>query len=365
MLLYITLFFLLFILTYLEILSNNKQFSQNSIIIVTTFFFILSFIRWDTGTDWEPYFEAFERIKIPWENLSDKYSEFEWGFMVLYNIAKSLSDSYTMMLFIEATILYMCMFHVIKTHSLYPIFSLFIYYCMSFAGIFFVRQNIAMIILLCSLKYIYERKIIPFIIIVCIASLIHRTAIIFLLSYPIYKYYYSLKFIIVSVLITTLLGLFLTKLMLNMIGGLGLGIISAKINAYLDLGENDNSTTFSTTGILIRGLINRAFLVILYLSILNKDRAQNRVLNGLINLNIFGIILYIILTPIAFSLGRVTAYFDILQIFILPYLFTKCTFRAKYTIISLLSIYLFFRLYTAIAAFPQEYIPYKTFIEYY
>ena len=29
---------------------------------------------------------------------------------------------------------------------------------MSFAGIFFVRQNIAMAILLCSLKYIYEKK---------------------------------------------------------------------------------------------------------------------------------------------------------------------------------------------------------------
>jgi len=152
--------------------------------------------------------------------------------------------------------------------------------------------------------------------------------------------------------------------MLTFLGELGLGIISAKVNAYLDAGTDDNATTFSTTGVLIRGLINRAFLIIVYLSILNNERKNNVILNGLINLNILGIILYVILTPIAFSLGRITAYFDILQIFIIPYLFINSSLKTKCNLLFLLSLYLGLRLYTAIAAFPEEYIPYKTFLEY-
>jgi len=364
MILYFFIFFLLLSGALLEIISNNKKFSQSTFTFFIFCFFILSFIRWETGTDWTPYYDVFKSIEIPWETLTDYLHGFEPGFMILYNIAKSISDSYTIMLLIEAIILYFCIYYFIKAHSFYPILSLLIYYSMSFAGIFFVRQNIAMAILLCSLKYIYEKKIIPFILIVIIAASIHRTAIIFLIAYPFFYKFYKLKSIILVTLLASIIGITLGKLMLTFLGELGLGIISAKVNAYLDAGTDDNATTFSTTGVLIRGLINRAFLIIVYLSILNNERKNNVILNGLINLNILGIILYVILTPIAFSLGRITAYFDILQIFIIPYLFINSSLKTKCNLLFLLSLYLGLRLYTAIAAFPEEYIPYKTFLEY-
>lgn len=158
MILYFFIFFLLLSGALLEIISNNKKFSQSTFTFFIFCFFILSFIRWETGTDWTPYYDVFKSIEIPWETLTDYLHGFEPGFMILYNIAKSISDSYTIMLLTEAIILYFCIYYFIKAHSFYPILSLLIYYSMSFAGIFFVRQNIAMAILLCSLKYIYEKK---------------------------------------------------------------------------------------------------------------------------------------------------------------------------------------------------------------
>lgn len=364
MLLYFFIYFLLLSGTFLEVISNNKKFSSNAFAFFIFCFFILSFIRWETGTDWSAYHDVFESLNIPWETLTDHYHGFEPGFMILYNTAKSVSDSYTMMLLIEAAILYICIHYSIRTLSFYPLLSLLIYYSMSFAGIFFVRQNIAMAILLCSLKYLYEKRLLPFIFIVIIASSIHRTAMIFLIAYPFFHKFYKLKSIILISLLASIIGIALGKLMLSFLGELGSGIISAKINAYLDAGSDDNATTFSTTGILIRGLINRTFLILVYVSILNNERKDNTFLNGLINLNILGIILYVILTPIAFSLGRITAYFDILQILIIPYLFINSSLKTKCNLLFLLSLYLGLRLYTAIAAFPDEYIPYKTIFDY-
>lgn len=345
----------------MEVLSKNRKFSIVSLTIVLSFFFVLSFIRWETGTDWNSYLEVFERIKIPWNSLEDKYSEFEIGFMVLYNLARSVSDSYTVMLLVEAVLLYMCVYNALKSQSIFPIFSLLMYYSMSLAGIFFVRQNIAMAILLCSLPYIIDRKPFKFCIIVFMAFLIHRTALIFLIAYPCFFKYYELKTIIIFLFCAIGVGLFLGKLFLGMMSGLELGIVSLKINAYLNMGVEDNSTTFSTTAVLLRGILNRVFLIIIYMSLLNRKRKTNYVLNGLINLNLLGIILYVILTPIAFSLGRITAYFDIMQILILPYLLNICTLRTRCGLMVFLLLYMVFRLYTILAAYPDEYIPYKTF----
>ena len=65
-----------------------------------------------------------------------------------------------------------------------------------------------------------------------------------------------------------------------------------------------------------------------------------------------------------FHLDELQHISNILQIFIIPYLFINSSLKTKCNLLFLLSLYLGLRLYTAIAAFPEEYIPYKTFLEY-
>lgn len=231
---------------------------------------------------------------------------------------------------------------------------------MSLAGIFFVRQTIAMSILLHSLIYIKNRNFLFFFLIVIIATLIHRTAIIFLITYPLFYRHFKLRQIFLIICLTLFLGLFFNRFIINILSNLNLGIISAKINVYLSLGSDESYTTYSSTTVLLRGLLNRLFLIGIYLIILNKIRKNNPFLNGLINLNLLGVILYVLLTPISFSLGRVSVYFDIIQIFILPYLIKYSNKPTRKLLLIFLTLYLGLRLYTIVSSYPEAYIPYKT-----
>ena len=94
------------------------------------------------------------------------------------------------------------------------------------------------------------------------------------------------------------------------------GVIEAKINTYLELGTNDNSMSYSTSFILLKGFANRCVLLILFLFEFKESvRKNDRLLNGLLNVYVFGTILYCSLLPLSISLARVAVYMDIVQIF--------------------------------------------------
>lgn len=360
MLFYIVIFFTIFLMTFLEVISNNKKFSLGGSTIILVLLFILSFVRWECGTDWYSYLSYFNYI-IPWENMFNDGELFEPGFVFINHLSKSISDSYTFFLFIQATILYTYVSLSIYKLSHYYIFSIFTFYCMSFGGVFFVRQTIAMAILLYSITYIVEKKKLPFIITVLLATLIHRTSFIFLLSYPIFYKEYSVKQIILTMSFFTIIGVACTKLLLNSIVGLNLGILSSKLGTYLAYGSDENYTNYSSTANIIRGLLNRGLLIVIYLYILNFKRKKDYILNGMINLNLFGVILYVLFTPLSASLGRITVYFDIIQIFIIPYMFRNMNIKNKLLLLNFIFLYFLLRLVTVIYSFPDEYIPYKTF----
>ena len=127
-------------------------------------------------------------------------------------------------------------------------------------------------------------------------------------------------------------------------------------------GSDESYGAYSSAVVLLRGLINRSLLIAVYLIILNKIRRNKPLLNGLINLNLLGVIFYVTLSPIAYSLSRVTVYFDIMQIFIIPYLFKYANFQTKKILFVLFTLYLAFRLFIIVSTYPDEYIPFKTII---
>lgn len=77
----------------------------------------------------------------------------------------------------------------IKRHSADPVIS-WAYILSIFIYTFILqglRQSIAMSIILLSLKYIYNRDLLKFILLVALATLFHQSAIIFLIAYPLYN----------------------------------------------------------------------------------------------------------------------------------------------------------------------------------
>ena len=203
-----------------------------------------------------------------------------------------------------------------------------------------------------------------FVLMVCLAAQFHRTAWVFLLVYPLFNRYYKLKTIAVLLILSIIGSVLLSKFLFTIIGNLGLGIISQKIEMYLELGADDNTMAFSTTTILIKGLLNRGILLALFFSLLNNVRQYNPTVNGLLNVYVLGTILYCATLPISISLARIAVYMDIVQIFLIPYILeTQSKIGNRIILFGFISLYYLFRLYTSFTAYETAYTPFRTIFE--
>lgn len=352
--------FLLFLLTsILEIVSNNKKYSIIIFLLFVFICYILSFIRWETGTDWTTYYNIYTWIDEPWTNFNNGM---ELGYNFISHLGKAVFNSYTGVLFLFSSIIYITLARTYLLLSKYPITSLFLSFCvLSFAHIMYVRQNIAVVICGLSVYYIIKQKKWNFIIAILVASLFHRTAFIFLLAYPTFHRVFSIKFHILLIIIALTIGTVLGKLFLNFIGSFGLGVISSKIDGYLELGSDDNSMAISTTTVLIKGFINKSIILSLIFYCKCKLKYNTTFFNGLTNLYILGTILYLITLPLSISLARIAVYMDSLQVIFIPYiLYQQRTLYNRVLLFALISCYFYMRFYASFISFQSEYVPFTT-----
>lgn len=357
---YITILFLLLVGSTFEIASNNKKFSLITFSFFILTFYFLSFIRWETGTDWDTYYKMYTWIKEPWENIF--HTGMEPGFAFINNLGKFLFNNYTGVLFLFSTIIYIYLARSYLALSQYPLTSLFIAFCvLSFAHILYVRQNVALVLLCWSVFYIKNRQFKLFLFCVFIASLFHRTAWIFLLAYPVFYKKHSFKFYLITIIASLTIGTIIGKMILGYIGSLGLGIISEKITGYIELGAEDNSTTLSTTSILIKGFINRGVILTLIFYCKYKLKYNSTFFNGLVNIYILGTILYFITLPLSISLARIAVYMDSIQAILIPYIiYNQRHLHNRILFFTIIALYYSARFYTSFISFEYEYVPFKT-----
>lgn len=124
-------------------------------------------------------------------DLSDlfqfNYRGREKGWQLYNHIIKLIiGDRFNLFLAITAFLTLLPIFQLIRKYSSNPTLSVIIYasfllYHFSFSGL---RQALAISITTISYKYIVEKKIVPFVLYIGIASLIHKSASIFLIAYP-------------------------------------------------------------------------------------------------------------------------------------------------------------------------------------
>lgn len=361
MLLYIVIFFLLLGASWFQVVDGgNKRFYHRVFLFFIGAFMLMGALRWQTGTDWAQYEKAFYQTS----SISDIFGiynlEYETGFLILNWFSHFIADHYTACLALQSILIFVLLKDALEQQSISPLLSLLIYFSMSLAGIFFVRQTIAMTMLLFATKYIIERDKKKFVIWVVIAMMFHRTSLAYLIAYWCYNRSIGWSKMCLLFLLSAFCGLVLAKVVLMVLGALDLGIVSLKINAYLNMGEDDNYTVYSTVGTIIRAAFNRGLLFFMYWMFLKNTRKVNPIVNCLININIVGACLYFMLAPIALSLARVTAYFDIVQIFIIPYFFLHRKLGEKALIFFIVIMYSLLRLYVALTSYTDAYIPYKS-----
>ncbi|MCC8062197.1 MAG: EpsG family protein [Rikenellaceae bacterium] len=342
------LYIIFYILGLVALVGIVTNFRQKGSYLVTylgflLLFFLLSFLRWERGADWTAYQGMYDKIS----SLSDATAfgdSFETGYKYLAGIVHAVFDSYTVFLFVQACIITFCMGRTIWRYSPSPIFSLFVYFALIFANIFFVRQYVAIAITMFAFTYIVQRRFWKFALCVLVAMQFHSSALIFLLAYPLYKWRFSTPQLIWSLALSILLSLLLSRVMLTLFGSMG-GFVGDKIANYLGATEGGSgSMKLPTLADLAFGLLSRVFMVVSVLFFLGKSRLKDVRLNGIVNFYLFGIVLYSFTAPISLALVRIVNYYDFFMILLLPYiLYVPGRLLNRFLLALIFSLYLFTR----------------------
>ncbi len=190
---------------------------------------ILSAIRdFTVGADTLNYCQGYRYIR----QLSFKNAmRFGWeqGYVAVnWLLGQLFNDERVLLVFMAAFIL-LPIFIWIKKESQWPLLSLIVFVGMGMwnSSMFILRQWCAMAILTLSYKYIKERRFVPFILLVLIAMMFHRTAAIFILAYFIESVSINKSSIFFSIPLSIAIGL---------LGGKVLGIL----NRFARISEGGN-----------------------------------------------------------------------------------------------------------------------------
>lgn len=355
MLFFFAIFFVVVIFSHLEINVGIEDNTKKKIFLVLCFFFyLLSFLRWEYGPDWDAYYRMYELYT--W----DFYEEHEIGFSYIIVAAKSLIDSYTFVLFVFSSVLFYCQTKGILKMCNFPLVALLVLTGTYFCNVGYVRQYVAVAITFYAIYYIEQRRFFHFLLFVLLATSIHYSSLVFLPAWWIYHANISRK----KMMIFLLLSLFASSLMsyfLQNIGGLlGQGILM-RTEGYVEEGyDYSDNATLSPQQTIIKAIINRGGILLIGFYLYDKACEEISNVRNLFNLYCFGSVLFFLSSPIALTLSRMSWFYDFAQILIIPSIFVQVKNRiVSLLIFSVLTLFLAAKLYLNINSYEGMTDSYK------
>lgn len=184
---YVIIFLILLYLSYLEQRYNGNK--TRKALRLITFFLLLCFfgLRGYVASDWYSYTFYFDYIKpITTISLKELLTTFyEPGFNLFTSIIKAISDNYFFYVFINSLIDLLLLNIVLKKYcSNYYVFAacIFFVFCGEFE-INLLRNMKSILLFLLSIKYIENRKIWPFLLIMLCSLTFHLSAIFYIPFY--------------------------------------------------------------------------------------------------------------------------------------------------------------------------------------
>lgn len=177
--------------------SQNVKFTSS---ILRPFVHILlaffSGLRFKVGVDYDNYISIF--------NQDVDYSVNEPGFELLISALTSIGATYQMMFLIMAIITQCFVYNTFKRYAHGFWLATIVYYCFStfyLASFNGSRQYVAIAICIWALKYVYDKKIVRFLISIILASFcFHYTALLFIPIYYFLQYDYTKKNILFQII---------------------------------------------------------------------------------------------------------------------------------------------------------------------
>jgi hypothetical protein len=157
MILYLCVALLLLLLAAMPLLgAGDVRYQWATASCLTLIAYALSFLRWETGTDWPSYIAMFDGLT----NIEAVHEQSWWGPGYSYPavLVNACGGSYTVLLFCIATVLFSAKFHMLRQTCAAPLIAIYVLFCTSFYDIYFVRQSIAVIFFWAFAYYWFNRK---------------------------------------------------------------------------------------------------------------------------------------------------------------------------------------------------------------
>ena len=358
MLFYIIIFIIIFLLSYVDLGLRIKQtYKFPLFVIIILFFFVLSFIRSERGTDWDSYYDFF-MSNVTYSDF--KSCLYEPLFTLINYLIKILTDKYHYLLMVLAFIIFPLKSKIIWKYSPFPFVSILVFYVLYRSDVFFVRETISLAICFFSINYIIKKNILCFFVAILLATLFHSSSLIFIPAYYIYHININIKTVIISLIIILILSasaIFLLEKIAFILGGRFMWVI----NAYIDADGETFGIQDSPQIAMLKGLINRGIFVLLFIYVFLKNN-KSEIFVGLFNLYLFSIVLFLIFLPLSYALTRLSNSYEQVLIILIPISLKCFNIKSRRILIPILGLYLFVRFYSfsLTGSYSDLFVPYKS-----
>ena len=223
-----------FITCWLDIIKIKRAYKLIIFVGILIFALYCGVINFPNSVDYDIYDYMYFRYAPNELEFNFENDLHDYGYVWFNTVVKFLEGNLETVYFVNCLIVLIIYFFVFKNLTPY-IFSTWYFLFARFfemQNIIQIRQGLATAIMLLSLKYVYENKLLNFMMIILIAALIHKSLLVALLIYPISKINWTKEKIISVICFCILVYFFpITNLIFRIILPT-LGIDVPKFEAY-------------------------------------------------------------------------------------------------------------------------------------
>jgi len=365
---YLFIFLIFFFLTVIESINEFNKYRQVTATISIVCLILFTGFRWDTGTDWKSYSELFQDVDVSFGELFflQLYS-FDFGYVFLNILVKYFTSSYTVLLIVDSFIALGLVFLFIKKYSPNPNISIFVFYNAFFVAQFMGsnRRIIALGLALFAIASVIKKS--NFWFFQTTAFFFHKSSIVALIAKFVPKERFSTKKIAAILCISLLIGILqLPFKILELISGTlssfsGFSVID-KLSTYTLESENVVLGNRDPVVMMFLSIVKRCVFLIFYLIIIYKKKGKLDLISDFfLNIYIIGFSLYLLLNG-SEVIQVSSSYFTFIEIVVIGRFWNYADKRDKLIFLPVLFFYGFFQLVSSLTAFPELYIPYKSFL---
>lgn len=276
-------------------------------------------------------------------------------------LVRHISRSFTVFLFIEC---FLILYFITRFAYSMPVNNKCVILLTLFASsIFPIRYTLASAIILCSYKYIIEKKILKFMCLFILALLIHRSVIVFLPIYFFARKEYSGSFLLIIYIIAVIIGSLLESYFGNLLQFISLfysGVgerYQHKLDAYVtgEVPEYAEMSFYRTLFSLLNGL----FYIILFCYFRKKFFEKDEFYKVLLNIYVFGMVFNRIFLFAVPDFARVTSLFAGGFVIMILMIISKYDLTKQMLFLTLLCFYYFLKYWGNInGLYADLYLPY-------